>query len=152
MIKIIPFDERYVDQACDLAEEMHRNSIYGDLDLNKQKCMDQLRAAGVAVPNLFFRMAVQGDVLYGCFFGKVSRLFFSDQLVANDIGWWVFKERRGSAAAILLLGEFVEWAKQQGARKVMVGQTTALDVDRTTKFYEHCGFRVIGFNTVKDIQ
>jgi hypothetical protein len=133
------------------AEEMHRNSIYRNMPLDRDKVVRQLAACGNIVPDRYFRIAVRGDRLLGAFYGKVQQAFFSDEWVASDMGWWVGQGSRFSAAAILLLADFEDWARSMGARKVMVGQSTGVDILRTTKLYNHCGYRIIGFNTTKDL-
>ena len=150
-IKVVPYCAQYRNQAVEIAREMHANSIYHDLPLDEDKTIRQLAACETLVPDRYFRIAVRGDDLLGGFYGHVRRTFFCDELLAHDMGWWVKKTARGSAAAMLLLADFEKWAKAQGARKLMVGQSTAVNIEATTKLFEHCGFRVIGFNTVKDI-
>lgn len=150
-IQIVDFTIEYVDQVLEGAEEMHRNSIYHDMPLDKEKVVRQLASCGVVVPDRYFRLAVRDGKVFGGFYGHVRRTFFCDELLAHDMGWWVLEHSRGSAAAILLLADFERWAREQGARKVMVGQSTERNIERTTKLFEHCGFRMIGFNTVKDL-
>ena len=150
-IQIVDFTLEYVDQVLLGSEEMHRNSIYRDMPLDKEKVVRQLASCGRTVPDRYFRLAVRDGKVFGGFFGHVRKTFFCDDLLAHDMGWWVMEHARGSAAAILLLADFERWAREQGAKKVMVGQSTEIDIARTTKLYEHCGFRMIGFNTVKDL-
>ena len=150
-IQIIPYSNEYRDQALAIADEMHRNSIYHDLPLDEEKVIRQLSACGNIVPDRYFKLAVRNGEVLGGFYGHVRRTFFCDDLLAHDMGWWVKSSKRGSAAAVMLLFDFERWARAQGAKKIMVGQSTALNIERTTKFYENCGFRVIGFNTVKDL-
>lgn len=131
---------------------MHENSIYRDMPLDEAKVFRQLAASGTNLaPNRYFRIAVLDGEGLGGFYGHVMRTFFCDELLAHDMGWWVKKEARGSMAAPLLLLDFERWARAQGAKKVMVGQSTEQDMDKTTRLFEACGFRVIGFNTVKDL-
>jgi GNAT superfamily N-acetyltransferase len=150
-IKIIPYAPEYNEQMGLIAEGMHRDSIYSDMPLDKAKVIRQLAACGNLAPDRWFRLAVRFGEVLGGFYGHSRKTFFCDEILAHDLGWWVKPNARGSAAAVMLLFEFERWAKTQGAKKLMVGQSTALDIERTTKFYKHCGFRVIGFNTVKDI-
>jgi hypothetical protein len=150
-IEIVPYSDAYRDQVVEGAEEMHRNSVYHDLPLDRDKVVQQLAACGNLVPDRYFRIAVRGDVLLGGFFGHVRRTFFCDELLAHDMGWWVLEHARGGAAAILLLADFEVWARKMGAKKIMVGQSTEVDILRTTKLFNHCGFRIIGFNTLKDL-
>ncbi len=151
-IQIVPWADGYREQAVEIAREMHANSIYADMPLDVDKVCRQLSACGNLVPDRYFRMAVRRGELLGGFYGHVRRTFFCDELLAHDLGWWVKSSARGGAAAILLLADFEKWAHTSGAKKVMVGQSTAINIERTTKLFENCGFRVIGFNTVKDLK
>ncbi|MDY7579365.1 hypothetical protein RGU70_13685 [Herbaspirillum sp. RTI4] len=150
-IQIVEYSDEYRDQVIAGAHQMHADSIYADLPLDEDKVIRQLAACGNIAPDRFFRLAVRKGEVMGGFYGHYSRAFFCDELLAHDMGWWVLRDKRGTAAAVVLLAAFEVWAKERGAKKVMVGQSTAIDIGRTTKLYRHCGFRVIGFNTVKDI-
>lgn len=150
-IKVVPYSDEYRSQVIAGAYEMHEDSIYHDLPLDEDKVIRQLDSCGNLVPDRYFKIAVRNGEVLGGFYGHVRKTFFCDELLAHDLGWWVIRSKRGSAAAIVLLADFEQWAISQGARKVMVGQSTERDIERTTKLYEHCGFRVIGFNTVKDL-
>lgn len=151
LIRVIPYESIYKDQMIEIAMGIHGDSVYGDLPLDEAKLIRQLAACGDIVPDRYFRLAVREDEVLGGFYGHVRKTFFCDEILAHDLGWWVKPASRGGRAAILLLADFEKWAKEQGARKVMVGQSTGRNIEQTTKLYEHCGYRVIGFNTVKDL-
>lgn len=150
-IQILPWSDEWRDQAMPIMIEMHHNSIYSALPLDEAKVIRQLAACGNIVPDRYFRIAVLKGEGLGAFYGHVQRSFFCDEILAHDMGWWVKKDARGSMAAPLLLADFEQWARQKGARKVMVGQSTEQDIDKTTALFKACGFRVIGYNTVKDL-
>ncbi len=150
-IKVIPYSDEYRSQVIAGAHQMHEDSPYNIMPMDEEKVIRQLAACGNIVPDRYFRLAVRNGKVLGGFYGAVQRPFFSDVLRATDLGWWVLRERRGSAAAIILLNDFEKWAKEQRAALIMVGQSTGRNIKRTTKLYEHCGFRVIGYNTVKEI-
>ena len=151
-IRVVDYSTEYASQAVEIAREMHANSVYRDMPLDEEKTIRQLNYSGTEVaPDRYFRIAVRGDELMGGFYGIVRRTFFCDEINAHDLGWWVKQTARGSAAAVLLLNDFSSWARAKGARLVMVGQSTGINIERTTRLYEHCGFRVIGFNTVKEL-
>ena len=151
-IKIVDWSPQFFDQALLIAREMHAGSIYRDIPLDERKVLAQLAGAGTSRdPSRYFRIAVLNGEGLGGFYGSVHRAFFSDDLIANDMGWWVKREARNTLAALLLLADFERWAREKGAKKVMVGQVTDVDVERTTKLFEACGFRVVGMNAVKSL-
>ena len=149
-IEIVDWSDEYLIQAADIAQEMHVNSIYRDLPLDEAKVLSQLIAAGNGVvPDRYFRIAVLHGEALGGFYGHVRRTFFCDEILAHDLGWWVKKSARNTMAAPMLLLDFERWAREKGARKIMVGQSTEQDIEKTTRLFANCGFRVFGFNTVK---
>ena len=76
--------------------------------------------------------------------GYLSSYYFGNDLLANDILWYVKKERRGSMTGPRLLKAFRTWAKERGAREVCMGVSTAVDVDRTHKLLSRMGFEHVG--------
>ena len=149
-IQVIPYDRKYRAQSIEIAREMVRDSAYGDMPFDGEKVMDQIEGPFSRGGQYFFKIAVLGDEVYGGFLGMVFRSLFCDQLIAKDIGWWVKKSKRGSAAAIALLREFEAWGVASGAVKLMVGQASGIDIEKTTKLYQHCGYSVVGYNTMKN--
>jgi hypothetical protein len=151
-IQVIAFSLAYLASTMGLGRQIHSHSIYADAPFDEEKLAKQLLWAGTdKSPDRYFRIAVRGDVVLGAFYGYVHRVFFSDQLVANDLGWWVREEARGGRTAMALLLDFEKWAKQQGAKRVGLGQTGVEDIERTTQLFVHCGYKVIGYNTMKDL-
>lgn len=134
-----------------VAREIHAHSIYCDMPLNEEKLVRQLSASGGSVPDRYFRLAVRDDEVLGGFYGCKLRVFFSGETIVKDMGWWVRQESRGSVAAMLLLGDFEQWGREQGARRAMIGQSGVENIDRTRKLFEHCGYKVTGYNTSKDL-
>lgn len=151
-IQIVPFTLDYLVSTMEVAREIHAHSIYASMPLDENKLAQQLLAAGTMKnEDRYFRLAVRGPRVLGGFYGCVTRVFFADILIAKDLGWWVRQEARGGAAAMALLFDFERWAKEQGATKVGLGQTGVEDIERTTALFRHCGYKVIGYNTMKDI-
>lgn len=151
-IQVVEYTPQYKNQMVAIARHIHNESMYANLPMDEEKVVRQLAASGTELASdRYFRLALwRGEVLGG-FYGHVRKTFFCDEVLAHDMGWWVKPSRRGSAAAIILLNDFEQWGRAQGARKLMVGQSTGRDIARTTKLFEHCGFKVIGYNTVKDL-
>ncbi len=149
--QIVKYSPEWREQVIEGAHEMHANSMFRDFAFNDDKLIQQIELAGTQPNALRFRLAVKNGSAYGGFYGSISRMFFSDELMARDVGWWVLQDWRGSWAAICLLADFETWAKERGCKKVMLGQSSAVNIEVTTRLYENCGYRIIGSNTVKDL-
>jgi hypothetical protein len=149
--QIIPYDDKYRDDVVAGAMEMHDNSTFGDYSLDTDKLVQQLKAAQQYPDTLRFRLAILDGRAIGGMYGQISRMFFTDELMARDVGWWVRQEWRGSWAAICLLEDFEQWARARGCKKAFLGQSSAISIEVTRKLYENCGYRVIGVNTVKEL-
>lgn len=151
-IQVVEYAPEWKNQMVEIARQIHGESMYSNMPMDEEKVIRQLAACGPhLVPDRYFRLAIRGDEVLGGFYGHVRKTFFCDEIQAHDMGWWVKPSRRGSAAAIVLLADFEKWGRAQGARKLLVGQSTKRDIGRTTKLFEHCGFHIIGFNTAKDL-
>lgn len=148
---LLPFQEWMVEQVVSLAREMHAESAsHSDASLNEVKLLLQLRSP-ITNPDVYVKFAVRGNDVIGGFFGVITTMFFSDDRAASDRAWFVRRDRRGSMAAVTLVRDFEEWAKEKGVRKFFLGQSTGVNVDTTKALYEHLGYRVVGVNTVKEL-
>lgn len=151
VIKIAFYAPQYRDQVMDIAREMHATSIYAEMPFDADKVHRQLSACHTIVPERYFKIAVRDGIVLGGLLGSIGRTFFCDELLAKDSAWMVTASKRGQGAALKLLSDFEEWARSMGARKVMIGQSTERNMEQMTKLYFHLGYRLIGFNTVKDL-
>lgn len=149
-MEVVPFEPKYEAQVLQLAREMHAESVvHRGLPLNEKKLLAQLRGP-ITHPDMYFRLAVRGDEVFGGFFGMISTLYFSDDRMAKDMAWFVKRESRGTYAAIKLLADFEKWALAKGVRKFMLGQSTGVQIETTKALYERLGYRSVGFNTFKE--
>ena len=150
-IDLVDYDPKYMAQTLEIARYMHQGSTYADMAFNDAKLIRQLAACGNIVPDRYFKLAVHGDEVLGGFYGNIHSTYFSDDLIANDLVWIIKPSARGGGASLMLLADFERWAKEKGAKMVMIGQSTGMDIARTTKLFQHCGYRTVGFNTVKEL-
>jgi hypothetical protein len=54
--------------------------------------------------------------------------------------------------ALKLVKSLETWAKEMNVDDLHLGQTTAVDMDKTRQFYERLGYKTVGFNTVKHLK
>jgi hypothetical protein len=151
-IQVMPFSLKYLDSAMEVAREVREQSVYAHLPVNWDKVASQLLAASSGQhPDRYFRIAVRGERVLGGLYGCVSPVFFADFLMAKDMGWWVRSESRGGIAALALLLDFEDWAREKGAKKIGMGQTGVHDIERTGRLFRHAGFEFVGYNAQKDL-
>ena len=103
-------------------------------------------------PNAVGFIAIENDKIIGFISGLFSEYFFSNRKQVSDLGFFVLPEFRGSRAALKLVKSLENWAKEMGADDLHLGQTTAVEMDKTRQFYERLGYKTVGFNTVKHLK
>lgn len=150
--RLVSYSPKYRDQLIDLARLMHAESgVHFDVPFDEAKLASQFHGAVLMPDMIYLRLAVRGEEVIGAFFGVISEMFFSQQKAAWDQGWYVKREHRGGRAVILLVNDWETWGKAHGVRKFNLSQTCEVNIEGTRKLMEHLGYRVIGFNAVKDI-
>jgi GNAT superfamily N-acetyltransferase len=82
--------------------------------------------------------------LDGIYIGMLVQQFFTFEITAMDVLFYVRPARRGSRAAVRLFRAFKAWAKSSGAKAIQTGTMTGIDPARTAKFYRGMGLNEIG--------
>ena len=101
--------------------------------------------------NINYILAIQDSKIIGFIGGVLAPYFFSKKMRVSDVGFYVAPNHRGSRAAIKLIQALENWAKQNNISDVCLGQTTAINMEKTQKFYNRLGYKTVGFNTVKHL-
>jgi len=102
--------------------------------------------------NAVIIIAIENNTIVGFISGFAHEYFFSNRLRVSDLGFYVKPEYRGSRVSLKLLKELENWAKNLGIEDLHLGQTTAINMDKTKQFYERLGYKTVGFNTVKHLK
>jgi GNAT superfamily N-acetyltransferase len=76
----------------------------------------------------------------------VSKYYFSNDTVANDIAWFVTKGMRGTRVGLRLLDKFEEWALSKGVKEVRIGYSTDINPKAFNSLMEKRGYQVVGAN------
>lgn len=76
--------------------------------------------------------------------GAISEFWFSRELVASDLAFFVRPNRRGSIAAVRLVQSFVAWAKDRGAAEVSISQSSGVRIEETSRLLTGMGFIYVG--------
>jgi GNAT superfamily N-acetyltransferase len=124
-----------------MGARMHEESPdYTDFAFIPAKLMD-LADMVLGMDSLHCVVAENHHGLTGFFVGGVEPFFFSHDLYAYDIAFYVRPECRGSSAAVRLLNHFMAWGKAKGAKQARFGAATGINPEQAHKFFTHLGFR-----------
>lgn len=102
-------------------------------------------------PKTLFMLAMIKDKLVGYTCGILHENIFNDVMRVTDIGIFVLPEYRKLGIDKNLLVLLESWAKENLAQELWLGQTTGDDIDKIAEYYQKQGFKLCGFNAVKDL-
>ena len=135
-----------IAQATRLCKVLHADSSWTALEFNAQHVRKQLMNI-VRTDGMDMLLAKDDDgVIQGVLLATVDQFFICKQRYATDIH---FMCRRGG---IQLLAEFKRWAREHGARKIIMGIANDDPNNRIARFYEMAGMQNIGDAWVMDIE
>ena len=80
------------------------------------------------------------DDVNGVIIGYATEYFFSHEMMAGDISFYIKPEKRGGILAARLIKAFTDWAHSMGAKRPMVGVSTGISPEMTGKLYERMGY------------
>jgi len=140
-----------MDAICELASEMHEQSIYSDIKPDETKF--RLFVAGImgSKGGIVLLIVDEDDKPQGFFLGVLEELFFSRQRMATDIAIYVREDYRHLAPR--LVKTFVTWAESKArVVRITLGLSSGIgDPERTAKMYGKLGFEQIGSINVKKV-
>jgi hypothetical protein len=124
---------------------MHGESSYSHLKFSKPRLLEIFNLY-MSDPNRAVFIAIRDGEPLGLYAGYLSKYYFSDELVANDIAWFVIKEKRGSRVGLRLLSCFETWAKDRGASEVRIGYSTDINPVAFDSLMQKRGYSRVGAN------
>ena len=140
-----------MDAICELASEMHEQSIYSDIKPDETKF--RLFVAGImgSKGGIVLLIVDEDDKPQGFLLGVLEELFFSRQRMATDLAVYVREGYRNLAPR--LFKTFITWAESKSrVVQVTLGISSGIgDPERTGKMYEKLGFTQIGSINVKKV-
>ncbi|MGX6570430.1 N-acetyltransferase domain-containing protein [Cupriavidus necator] len=124
-----------------LGEMLHAESPrWSRLSFNRTKVLALMQHLVESPDGLLLVAESKGEVL-----GGIAALSFShwssDDLVAEEISFFLHPKIRGSFAATRLICAMQAWARIRGAKSLIVGASTGISTEDTARLYERLGFR-----------
>lgn len=146
-MQITRLSDNQFDEFFKLVESMVSEAEFHDAVPDKKIIWQTYKSPKVAT----FIATKEGKII-GFLAGVIGPYFFSTKMRVCDIGFYVIPEHRGSRTAIRLLAALEGWAKENNVADVCIGQTTAVNIEKTQQFYNRLGYKTVGFNTIKHLE
>ena len=145
-----PLGADELDLMVEAGRAMHAESSYSPMQYSAGRVRKFLRELIEA--DQFVRVYEADGKVVGGMVGVVMPAWFSDDLCAYDVALYVNRDRRGGRAAILLVRDFVCWAKARGAKQIRPGVTTGVSGSAGAKLYRAMGFEEVGACFVMNVE
>ncbi|MES9857497.1 MAG: GNAT family N-acetyltransferase [Sedimenticola sp.] len=143
-------DKHDIKRMIDLGSMAHEESQFSNLSYAPEKlmrfCLKAISEDGRKRTCLM--MAENGTKLVGVIVASVNEHYFSYELGASALLFYVHPEHRGGMAAIKLLHGFRRWANNRKAKRININVTTGINMARTDKLLRRLGFQFTGGNYV----
>jgi L-amino acid N-acyltransferase YncA len=128
-----------VPSIIEMLEALHKISSFAPLDFSE---IQTKRAIYSFIDSGQFVRVIdnEGDVT-GVFIGIVAPCWFGMDFIAVDMSWYVKPKSRGRDS-VLLVKEFIQWAKDKGAKQFRPGVSTGNE--SACRIYRKLGFTETG--------
>ena len=133
-----------IERLVLLGSFMHRESErFEALAFDAQRLENTL-ATVIESAQGFAWVAESRGLVVGGMVAMITPHWFSPDLTACDLALFMLPEHRGTMAPARLLNAYAAWARNQGAKQVLLGLMTGLHVEQTQALCERLGWRRAG--------
>lgn len=137
-IRVATLDD--LPRILDLGELLHRESPrWSRLRFSRERAAECMRRCIEDARGVIFVAERNGEVVGGIA-GWAEQHWASEDVVAQEVSFFMTPGARGSMAATRLICALRAWAEMRGAVWLQAGTSTGLDPERTAGLYERLGF------------
>lgn len=137
-IRVATLDD--LPRILELGELLHRESPrWSRLSFNRAKAAHFIAHLILEANGVVF-LAEQDGLVVGGIAGMSSAHWSSDDVVAQEVSFFMAPEARGNMVAVRLIAALQAWGEMRGAKWLTAGTSTGLDPERTAGLYERLGF------------
>lgn len=144
MSRVRPAEPRDELAILAMLTAMHGEGVYRTIPLDRAKLTAFLTYAREDARHCILVYEAADGVIDGCYIGHLNSYFFSNEVGAWDLIFYVRPARRGSIVAMRLWQAFRAWAKANGARTIWPGGSTGVAPERTARFYRGVDLQPVG--------
>lgn len=137
-IRVATLDD--LTRILELGELLHKESPrWSRLSFNREKARAHMRMLLTDPRGVVF-VAERDGLVIGGIAGFADEHWSSDDIVAQEVSFFMAPEARGSMAATRLICALRAWGEIRKAVWLQAGTSTGLDPERTAGLYERLGF------------
>lgn len=107
-------------------------------------------AMSLVIPTGYASVLIVDGKMVGAFWGCLTNMPWSVTKIAQDICFFVDDGARGHG--LMLIRDWVRWAKAQGAHEVCLSSASGIDTDRTNELFRKQGFTLQGESYSKEFK
>ncbi len=140
-----------LDKLVNIGEIFQKESpLHGLQKFDKEKTTNFAKHMITGDNHCAFLVETEGKI-HGFIAGGLRSMYYSSEQYLSEYVYYVTQDSRGSLAAKLLLDSFYDWGRENGAKAVEVGISTAIDPERADRFMKKMGFNYMGANFYREI-
>lgn len=132
-----------------LGREFYKEYYSDVLNWNNKLAMQNLEAAIKEDPFLVL-VVEKNDEIVGMLIAMISQCFFSYDVQASELAWYIDKNHRKTRQAVKLLDWYEDWAKSNGAKLANM-----MNIEGTPKsivnLYERRGYKLKENTFIKEL-
>ncbi len=138
MIRPATFDD--INTIVLMGESLHRESPrWSRINYNRAKVADMLARLITQSWGLLLVAEQEGEIIGGIAATALPH-WASDDILVEELSFFMKPEHRGSLAAARLICCFKKWAELKKGVWAHAGTSTGVEPERTAKLYEKLGF------------
>lgn len=100
---------------------------------------------------VFVLDSTKNSTIDGVIFGVCQEYWFGPDRVAMEMLIYARPSARSGVFIKRMVERFEEWALSRGAKRVMLGVSTGVEIDRKDRLMKHFGYKVLGGMYGKEI-
>lgn len=127
-------------RILDLGEQLHQESLRWRLLTFSRPRAEAFMRQCIEDPNGVIFLAERDGMVVGGIAGWAEPHWASEDVVAQEISFFMTQEARGTLAPTRLICALRAWAHMRGAKWLQAGTSTGLDPERVAGLYERLGF------------
>ncbi len=140
---IRPIEPRDVDALIEIGRQAHEESEYREMSFDEAKCRALCESA-IDRWSFIALVAERDGAIIGMLLAAIAPAYFSTDLTAGDLLFYVLPTHRGSRACHRLCRAYIDMARTLGAKLIFLRNSTGIKPDETGELYERMGFAHVG--------